>query len=132
MRPLGGREQAESPECTPACSMCSMIPPISTSSPSQTASTSISRRPMLAADAAGVAVGRHQPELIEIVLEHQLKAFGHIGRSRSAAPVRYRLDTAAAIAARGHGQRDGADEKSETRGALMRSQRRHGGQSSYR
>ncbi len=38
----GGSEHAESPECTPACSMCSMMPPISTSSPSQTASTSTS------------------------------------------------------------------------------------------
>ena len=41
-RLLGGSEQPESPECTPACSMCSMMPPISTSSPSQTASTSTS------------------------------------------------------------------------------------------
>ena len=31
----GGSEQPESPECTPACSTCSMMPPISTSSPSQ-------------------------------------------------------------------------------------------------
>ena len=38
----GGSEQAESPECTPACSMCSMMPPISTCSPSQMASTSTS------------------------------------------------------------------------------------------
>ena len=30
----GGRQQAESPEWTPACSMCSMIPPIRTLSPS--------------------------------------------------------------------------------------------------
>ena len=41
-RPFGGSEQPESPECTPACSMCSMMPPISTSSPSLTASTSTS------------------------------------------------------------------------------------------
>ena len=27
----GGSEHAESPECTPACSMCSMMPPITTS-----------------------------------------------------------------------------------------------------
>jgi hypothetical protein len=39
---VGGSEQAESPECTPACSMCSMIPPMSTRSPSQMASTSTS------------------------------------------------------------------------------------------
>ncbi len=38
----GGREHAESPECTPACSMCSMMPPISTRLPSHTASTSTS------------------------------------------------------------------------------------------
>ena len=38
----GGSEQAESPECTPACSMCSMTPPISTFLPSQIASTSTS------------------------------------------------------------------------------------------
>ena len=38
----GGSEHAESPECTPACSMCSMMPPISTSVPSQIASTSTS------------------------------------------------------------------------------------------
>ena len=40
--PFGGSEQPESPECTPACSMCSMMPPMSTSSPSLTASTSTS------------------------------------------------------------------------------------------
>ena len=34
VRLFGGSEQPESPECTPACSMCSMMPPISTSSPS--------------------------------------------------------------------------------------------------
>jgi hypothetical protein len=39
---FGGSEQPESPECTPACSTCSMMPPISTSSPSQQASTSTS------------------------------------------------------------------------------------------
>ena len=38
----GGSEHAESPECTPACSMCSMMPPITTSVPSQIASTSTS------------------------------------------------------------------------------------------
>ncbi|MCY1424809.1 hypothetical protein D9M71_405720 [compost metagenome] len=38
----GGSEQAESPECTPACSMCCMIAPITTVSPSQTASMSTS------------------------------------------------------------------------------------------
>ncbi len=38
----GGSEHAESPECTPACSMCSMMPPITTSSPSHSASTSTS------------------------------------------------------------------------------------------
>jgi hypothetical protein len=38
----GGREQAESPEWTPASSMCSMTPPITTVSPSEMASTSIS------------------------------------------------------------------------------------------
>ncbi len=41
-RLCGGREQAESPECTPACSMCSMSPPMITSRPSLTASTSTS------------------------------------------------------------------------------------------
>ena len=39
---FGGSEQLESPECTPACSTCSMMPPISTSLPSQQASTSTS------------------------------------------------------------------------------------------
>ncbi len=38
----GGSEHAESPECTPACSMCSMIPPMTTSLPSHSASTSTS------------------------------------------------------------------------------------------
>jgi hypothetical protein len=38
----GGIEHALSPEWTPACSMCSMIPPITTRSPSQIASTSTS------------------------------------------------------------------------------------------
>ncbi len=42
VRLFGGSEQPESPECTPACSTCSMMPPISTSSPSQQASTSTS------------------------------------------------------------------------------------------
>ncbi|MNM93277.1 hypothetical protein D3C81_1056460 [compost metagenome] len=36
----GGSEQAESPECTPACSMCSITPPINTRWPSLSASTS--------------------------------------------------------------------------------------------
>jgi hypothetical protein len=36
----GGSEHAESPEWTPASSMCSMIPAITTSVPSATASTS--------------------------------------------------------------------------------------------
>ena len=35
-----GITHEESPECTPASSMCCMIPPINTLSPSQTASTS--------------------------------------------------------------------------------------------
>ena len=38
----GGSEQALSPECTPARSMCSMMPPMTTSVPSLTASTSTS------------------------------------------------------------------------------------------
>ena len=38
----GGIEQALSPEWTPACSMCSMMPPSTTRSPSQRASTSTS------------------------------------------------------------------------------------------
>src|SRR6056297_3097923 len=38
----GGSEQLESPECTPACSMCSMMPPMTTILPSLTASTSTS------------------------------------------------------------------------------------------
>ena len=38
----GGRLQAESPECTPACSMCSMTPPMKTVSPSDRQSTSTS------------------------------------------------------------------------------------------
>ncbi len=38
----GGKEHAESPEWTPACSMCSMMPPMTTSVPSQSASTSTS------------------------------------------------------------------------------------------
>ncbi len=37
-----GNEQALSPECTPARSMCSMMPPMTTSLPSLTASTSSS------------------------------------------------------------------------------------------
>ena len=41
-RLYGGREQAESPECMPACSICWSIPPITTLSPSHTASMSIS------------------------------------------------------------------------------------------
>ena len=39
----GGSTQALSPECTPASSTCCMIPPIHTSLPSQSASTSTSR-----------------------------------------------------------------------------------------
>ena len=38
----GGNEHAESPECTPACSMCSMMPPIIVSTPSLMQSTSTS------------------------------------------------------------------------------------------
>ena len=38
----GGSEQAESPECTPASSMCSMTPATNTSTPSHSASTSTS------------------------------------------------------------------------------------------
>src|SRR5882762_6200354 len=38
----GGNTQEESPECTPASSMCSIIPPMTTSVPSASASTSIS------------------------------------------------------------------------------------------
>ena len=38
----GGSEQAESPECTPASSMCSMIPATNTLSPSARASASTS------------------------------------------------------------------------------------------
>ena len=41
-RVQGGREQAESPEWIPASSMCSMIPAMNTSLPSERASTSIS------------------------------------------------------------------------------------------
>ncbi|MCC2636127.1 MAG: hypothetical protein K0S48_4013 [Ramlibacter sp.] len=36
----GGSEQAESPECTPACSMCSITPPMKTRWPSPMQSTS--------------------------------------------------------------------------------------------
>ena len=36
----GGSEQAESPECTPACSMCSITPPMKVASPSEMQSTS--------------------------------------------------------------------------------------------
>ena len=39
---IGGSAHDESPECTPASSMCSMTPPMNTSVPSQSASTSIS------------------------------------------------------------------------------------------
>ena len=39
----GGSTQAESPEWTPASSMCCMMPPITTSTPSQRASTSASK-----------------------------------------------------------------------------------------
>ena len=38
----GGSEQALSPECTPASSMCSMTPATKTARPSQMASTSTS------------------------------------------------------------------------------------------
>ncbi|MBA1343652.1 MAG: hypothetical protein C5S52_08665 [ANME-2 cluster archaeon] len=41
----GGITQAESPEWIPASSMCSMIAPIRTSVPSETASQSISTAP---------------------------------------------------------------------------------------
>jgi len=41
-RVIGGSAQDESPECTPASSMCSITPPMKTSSPSHSASTSIS------------------------------------------------------------------------------------------
>ena len=41
-REKGGREQAESPECTPASSMCSITPATKTVSPSHRASTSTS------------------------------------------------------------------------------------------
>ena len=44
-RVIGGSEQAESPECTPASSMCSSTPPTNSSSPSNTASTSTSTAP---------------------------------------------------------------------------------------
>ncbi len=39
----GGSTQAESPECTPASSMCCMMPPMTTSLPSDSASTSASK-----------------------------------------------------------------------------------------
>jgi hypothetical protein len=39
---IGGSAQAESPECTPASSMCSITPPRYSSEPSYRASTSIS------------------------------------------------------------------------------------------
>ena len=39
---MGGIEQEESPEWTPACSICSIIAPMKTSLPSDTASTSTS------------------------------------------------------------------------------------------
>ena len=42
LRLYGGREQPESPECIPACSICWRIPPISIESPSETTSTSTS------------------------------------------------------------------------------------------
>ena len=38
----GGKQQAESPECIPASSICCIIPATSTFLPSETASTSIS------------------------------------------------------------------------------------------
>ena len=41
----GGKEQALSPECTPASSICCMIPATCTWVPSQSASTSISTAP---------------------------------------------------------------------------------------
>src|SRR5437660_235987 len=41
-REYGGSEQAASPEWTPASSMCSMMPPMTTRCPSERASTSIS------------------------------------------------------------------------------------------
>ena len=41
----GGNEQAESPECTPASSICSKIPEIKISLPSEIASTSTSFAP---------------------------------------------------------------------------------------
>ncbi len=42
-RRYGGSTQAESPEWTPASSMCCMTPAITASRPSQTASTSASK-----------------------------------------------------------------------------------------
>ena len=42
LRLKGGSEHAESPECTPASSMCSMTPATNTVSPSHSASTSTS------------------------------------------------------------------------------------------
>ena len=41
----GGRQQAESPECTPASSICSMMPATCTLCPSDNASTSTSMAP---------------------------------------------------------------------------------------
>ena len=43
--PCGGSTHAESPECTPASSTCSITPAIQVSSPSESASTSISTAP---------------------------------------------------------------------------------------
>src|SRR5205085_664062 len=67
----GGSEQALSPECTPARSMCSMMPPITTSRPSLTASTSTSTassrnwsmRTGCAGETHGQAERRLPPEL---------------------------------------------------------------------
>jgi hypothetical protein len=55
---LGGSEQLESPECTPACSMCSMMPPISTS--------------VAVADRIDIHLDRHIQEAIE---QHRAESF---------------------------------------------------------
>ena len=94
----GGIAQAESPECTPASSTCSITPPISTSPVwSRTASTSTStasceeavdqhrplgRQPALAAEAAEPGqLGHRRGQLVDVVDDLHRPAAEHVARA---------------------------------------------------
>jgi hypothetical protein len=68
----GGIWHDESPECTPASSMCSITAPTNTSVPSHTASTSISiaplEEPVDQHRVVGARLGRARDEALELVL----------------------------------------------------------------